>query len=149
MKREVGIGYVRAAQRELRTASIAIDALKNSLIHDPALLKSMGLERADLAGFESNLDVTYLIRIFAVFEAVLRNFWTLGIQRNTSPNTTDLLNAIAARRGVSADVLDEAHRVRQFRNSVVHEGSEAIVSVTAERASHILARFIGRLPPQW
>jgi hypothetical protein len=67
-----------------------------------------------------NLEATYLVRLFAVFEQALRDYWSKSLKRTTHPKTEDLINSIAARRRVHYQELQAVHHVRAFRNAVVH-----------------------------
>jgi hypothetical protein len=84
-------------------------------------------------------------RLFAEFETGLRLYWSTI--RETEPPAQHLLDGIAARRGISPDRLAGAHAVREYRNSLVHERDEAMISI-AEARGH-LCRFFAFLPPVW
>jgi hypothetical protein len=94
-----------------------------------------------------DLENTYLVRTFAVFEATLRDYWRRVMRRRTHPPARVIMNSIAARRRVQADVLDRAHAVRDFRNSLVHGGVAA--PVTLPQARNYVNRFLANLPPEW
>jgi hypothetical protein len=85
--------------------------------------------------------------LFAEFETGLRVFWKTI--RDTEPSTQDLLNGIAARRGIPHDRNANAHAVREYRNTLVHERDEEVVSISIAEARGVLCRFFAFLPPTW
>lgn len=104
----------------------------------------------DVNATADNLEGTYLVRLFAAFEAGLRSYWS-SIRDTERVRATDLINSIATRRGVPDDVCDEVHEVRKYRNGLVHEGeseSEA-EPVTLATARSRLRTFLARLPNEW
>ena len=60
------------------------------------------LQVADYHNFRDNLEPTYLIRLFAEFEAGLREAWALAFRQTTSPRMRDLIDSFAARRLIPA-----------------------------------------------
>lgn len=101
----------------------------------------------DIARCRNDLEKAYLIRIFAVFEVTLRDYWRAGCGRRSHPRTHDLLNALASRLYVQSDVLANAHSVRAYRNSLLHGG--AAPSVQLHDAKQFLCRFLASLPRMW
>lgn len=107
------------------------------------------LKVSDLNKTRGHLEGTYLIRLFAVFESGLRDAWLNAFRRNTRPKTEDLLNAIAAIRRIPKEQLDHAHRVRRYRNAVVHEGNEMAEPISLEQAKSYLSQYFSWLPLTW
>src|SRR5947207_121868 len=58
---------------------------------------------ADLRQCAQNLEITYILRLFAEFEGVLRDYWIGGRKRKTVPNMRPLMNSIAAYRDIPPD----------------------------------------------
>jgi len=94
-----------------------------------------------------DLEDTYFIRLFAVFEWILRDFWRRSVRRRSEPHVQDLINGVAARCYVRADSLERAHVVRERRNALVHGGEAAAVTLSEAR-SH-LCIFLRDLPREW
>ncbi len=59
---------------EFRSARAAIDHLRIAVSATPDLLKNERVARDYLSRADQNLDGTYIIRLFAAFEAALRSF---------------------------------------------------------------------------
>lgn len=112
----------------------------------PAAVKQVTLH--DLQTCDGNLEITYLLRLFAEFEGILRDYWAKGRRRSTTPPMIDLMNGIAAYRFINDEDLRDAHEVREYRNSVVHEHLQD--SRFAFQVCHSrLARFLRWLPLTW
>ena len=107
------------------------------------------LNPSHLQTARENLEDTYLIRLYAVFEAGLREAWKDCFGRHSRPKAEDLLNAVAALRVIAEDDRDNAHAVRRYRNGVVHEGGEGAEAVLLRQAKSYLCLFFSRLPLTW
>jgi hypothetical protein len=148
-RRDQWIEWIRQVEREGETVAYAIELLQDQLRRDPSSLDYRGLGFPDFVGMRENREATYLLRLFAVFENGLREAWLKAERRTTQPGAADLLNAFAARCRMTDDRLNEAHRVRAYRNSVVHDESEGTEAVTLAEARRILCRFFCFLPDEW
>ena len=136
--------------REYLAATVASEELDRRLRSDPAFLSSRGLRGRVALSLRANLEGTYLIRMFASFEAGLRDAWRNVFDRSTEPPMRDLIEAIAARTLIPDDWLQRAHRVRRHRNGLVHEGAAADVEATSIKTSkEILCRFFSKIPSDW
>src|SRR6202034_3237150 len=87
-----------AIAREYQIARIAAQDLGTRLRADPSVLSEEGLENADYYNLRDNLEPTYLIRLFAEFEAGLREAWARSFGQTTTPRMQDLIESFAARR---------------------------------------------------
>jgi hypothetical protein len=112
----------------------------------PTILKG-DVEYRDVVNASEALEGTYTIRLFAEFETGLRLYW--DTVRDTSPRTRDLLNGLAALCFIPDDQRDNAHLVREHRNSLVHEREEAMGPIPIAVARGYLCRFFSFLPPRW
>ena len=61
--------HIKDIEGEYRAARIAIDRLKNQVATIPDLLQKGDQTRAYLRDADRNLEGTYLVRLFAAFEA--------------------------------------------------------------------------------
>ncbi len=140
---------IRAIEREYLVALVAADGLDRRLDADPSALDAVGLERADYRRFREDLEATYLIRLFAEFEAGLREAWELAFRRATVPSVRDLIDSICAQRLLSDEWRDCVHNVRVYRNALVHEGGDQVQPVGIREACSDLCRFFSGLPRLW
>lgn len=149
IERERRLERIVGVLHEYFAARIAVGLLDDQLGADPMFLERSGLRGRVALDLRINLETTYLIRLFAEFEAGLRDAWRKAFHQNTEPPMQDLLDAVAARRHISGDWLARAHRVRVYRNSLVHQGQTAAEPVGLLEARDHLCRFFSKLPGRW
>jgi hypothetical protein len=140
---------LRAVAREYEVAPVALALLADQLQEDPSALRIYKLRQRDFDRLRLNLEATYLIRLFAEFETGLREAWKDAFRRPTHPKMVDLLEAIAARCTVCQPWQDGVHKVRRYRNALVHEEGSTVEVVGILEARGHLARFFSRLPSDW
>src|SRR5262249_35993026 len=107
------------------------------------------LKRHDIIIASERLESTYVIRLFAEFEAGLRLFWPTARGTDSPGRMRDLIDGVAAtRRGPNAE-RKNPHAVREYRNALVHlREAEADPISIAEARGHV-CRFFSFLPPTW
>lgn len=140
---------IKAVERECRLTQLGLVRLDADARVDSAILRdagSVGGSRA-LGDAIRNAEGTYLIRMFAEFENALRSYWrTL---RPTVPVTRDLVDGVASQRRVGDGLRLDVHRVRNYRNQLVHEFESGADPVPIADARGHLNRFLRRLPEGW
>jgi hypothetical protein len=115
---------LRAVQNELEAAKFAVGFAIAALQSGQAL-PSQGpgtFKPSHLRDCVRNLELTYILRLFAEFEAVLRQYWTV-VRPRQKPRRTKvevLMNRIASLCTITYDVALRANEVRAFRNDIVH-----------------------------
>src|SRR4051812_17879137 len=134
---------IKAVEREHSATRLATDRLLTSAQRDPTVLR-VDLAYRDIVRASAGLDGTYLIRLFAEFETGLRLFW--DTRRDTNPRTRDLLDGVAAMCGIPDEQRDNAHLVRDYRNSLVHEREEEMEPIPIAVARGYLCHFFSFLP---
>lgn len=147
--RDQWIEWIRAVERESEAAALAVELLDERLRVDPSSMVSRGLEQRDVDHVRANREATHLVRAFAVFESGLRDAWRVADRKATSPKIADLMAAFAARTRMPNDRLADAHRVRVYRNSIVHDLTEPVEPMSLAEARRFLCRFFSYLPPDW
>jgi hypothetical protein len=145
-ERSVWIGRIKSIERDYSSTRLALDRLLAEARRDPAILAGKRKVQ-DVARASGRLEGTYLIRLFAEFETGLRLYW--ATIRETEPPTQHLLEGIAARRDIPPARLVDAHTVREYRNSLVHERDEGMAPISIAEARGYLCRFFAFLPPTW
>jgi hypothetical protein len=142
--------HIKDIEGEYRAARIAVDRLKLQVGADPSLLGKD--DRVRLRNVERNLEGTYLVRIFAAFEAALRSYDRAS---HNDPNravvAAVLIDSVGGRRGqgISATVRDGAHAVRAMRNFWAHENEIMPAPMTLAEARARLQTYLSWLPDEW
>lgn len=96
---------------------------------------------------EENLAGTYIIRLFAAFEAAVRSVWEHHFGRDPDTRMVDILTSLTARCHIPADVSQDADDVRAYRNRSVHEAaSNGEDPIPLDEACSRLCRFFSWMP---
>mgnify|MGYP000101640711 CR=1 FL=1 len=95
-RREWRIERIREVEREWQVVRAALDQLRSRLIGNPSLLQPLDLERGDFNRADERVDGVFVVRMYAEFEAGLRETWTRFFKRRSHPKMADLLAAITA-----------------------------------------------------
>jgi hypothetical protein len=148
-RRQRWLERLSAVDREYSAAELADEFLRAGIKADPTRLVERGLSPKDVNNFSDNVEATYFIRLFAEFESALRDVWANGYNRTTEPPTRVLIDSVGARCNVSDTDVEAVHRVREYRNMLVHEGDDGTEAVGFETAKSDLGRFLARLPLDW
>jgi hypothetical protein len=97
------------------------------------------------------LEGTYLIRMWAVFEAAWVSFWRYRTGNAGQIKAMHLIQwaeGVQAGRKVADDVTDDINRVRLYRNFRVH-GDNPAPQVPIGNAKTYLNRHLVKLPDEW
>jgi hypothetical protein len=95
-----------------------------------------------------NLEITYILRLFGTWEAILRDYWLHGLGRETDPDLRPLVDSLAGRHAVDPGTLATVHDLRGFRNEIVHENLQ-VLRYDYSQVARGLSTFISYLPPNW
>src|SRR5260370_30010556 len=137
---------IKAIEREDLATRQAIDRFQESARRDPTYMRG-DLRCREIVRAAAHLEGTSIIRLFAEFETGLRQYWHQA--RGTDPGARGLLERLAAMLGIPDEQQNNAHRVREYRNSLVHEREEITNEISIGEARHHLAHFFSLLPPKW
>lgn len=109
---------------EYRSTRTAVDRLKTSLVATPYALKHEKVAREYLGKADRNLEGTYIVRLFAAFEAALRSYDRARHKDATRETTAAvLIDEIGGKRnrGIQPGIRQRAHQVRLVRKYWAHE----------------------------
>ena len=137
---------VSAVEREYAVVRAAADRLAEAVATARVLLHPY--RPSHLRDAIDNLDGTYLVRLFAVFEAALRSYWMVEV-RESRPPAEVLVDRVADRVHIPRSEVDDVHAVRLRRNGIVHEDAGPASEVTLNEARGGLQTFLKRLPDRW
>jgi len=137
---------IKAVEREYIAMRQGTDYFLQHALDNPTIL-SDSLRHGEIANASRNLEGTYIIRLFAEFETGARQFWDVGW--GTPIGTFDLFEALAARRGIPDTDRINGHRVRAYRNSLVHEREDQPAPVPMALARRYLCTYFSYLPVEW
>ncbi len=154
-ERQVFIDRVKGAEREYYVVAAAIAHFGPVALAGLAQLPTRTSPR-DLDSAAERAESTYLIRMWAEFETALRSYW----RHKTAPgpddrigtkNLVDWMAGVKQGRAVSADVRDDVHEVREYRNLMVHERDDQMppAEVSIEEARKRLNTLLHCLPIEW
>lgn len=121
---------------------LAVQRAVQSALINPAL---RGHGRLQVAS--SDLETTYVTRLFSQSESILRQYMRAQHPGRRLPqNVSTLINRIALLHSLPDDVRDGAHQVRIYRNSVVHADGATVAAITFRQSARYLNRFLNSLP---
>lgn len=145
--------HIKEVEREYQAARFAIDRLKAELVTTPDLLTKGDEARKYLPFTDRNLEGTYLVRLFAAFEAALRSYDRARHSDQTRSETGSvLIDSISGRRGqgISTAIREGAHAVRRVRNYWAHENDATPeLMMTIDEARARLQTYLSWLPETW
>ena len=144
--------HIKQVEGEYRAARFALDELKARLVVTPEFLHKQDEARKYLRRADGNLEGTYLVRLFAAFEAALRSY---DRARHNDPTRNQdaavLIDTVGGRRGqgISAAVRAGAQAVRRVRNYWAHESDATPEAMTIAEARARLQTYLSWLPEEW
>lgn len=144
--------HIKRVESEYRSARPAVDRLRAEVIATPDLLKNDPVAREFLPKAHENLEGTYIVRLFAAFEAALRSY---DRARHHDPNrmteASVMIDQIGGKRGrgIPTGRRQGAHDVRRVRNYWAHEADAEPVSMTIHEARARLQAYLSELPDEW
>jgi hypothetical protein len=146
---------IKAAEREYHAVRVAVDWLLDAT---PDEIHGVTEERgwddlavADIYAADRNLDATYLIRMFSVFERAIFSYWRLLPGNDARDAEGDvLLDEVGVACVILEDVIDAAQTVRVHRNNLVHRRiDDHFAAMTFEEARSKILTFLDKLPERW
>jgi hypothetical protein len=153
IKRQLRIQRINNVFQEYLAASTAAELLVAETKPNPSYGSSKGWDPKAGDAFVANLEATYLIRIYAEFEAGLRDYWLTYRKKDTQPMMYQLLNQAIPTQHFTQDCIDRADEVREYRNFLVHdiegEPNDDRKSFTVRDAKKHLCAYIACLDVAW
>jgi len=146
---------IKTAEQEYHAVRVAVDWVLGATpgeIHDVTEERGWDdLAVADISAADRNLDATYLIRMFSVFERAIFSYWRLLPGNDVRDVEGDVrLDEVGAACVILQDVIDEAQAVRVHRNNLVHRRIDdyyAMMTFADARAK--VLTYLDELPEEW
>lgn len=153
IKRQLRIARIASVAEEYRAARTAAGLLDERTKADPNYGEQFGWRQRAGRDFEDKLEATYIIRIYAEFEAALRSFWATYRRQQTHPAMVQLVNAAIPNQRFPQDVVDNADDLRVYRNFLVHDTedeppADMVTFNVAEAKKHTCA-YIACFDAEW
>jgi hypothetical protein len=153
IKRQQRIQRIADVAQEFIAALTAANWLRERQEADPTFGRTHGWEPKAGISFSANLEATYIIRMYAEFEAGLRDYWETHLNKSTHPPMVQLVRSAIPNQMFSQDCIDDADDVREYRNFLVHDieddPPEEMRVFTVPEAKRCLCEYFGRLDPRW
>ncbi|QVL31487.1 hypothetical protein KIH39_21980 [Telmatocola sphagniphila] len=138
---------IKAVEREYGAIRFVTDRLLEEMTVNPAILGNRIIRR-DIVTASSHLEGTYIVRIFSEFETALQHFiraFHIRKPRGTEP----LINRVRDRCRIPQADAEAVHKVREYRNILVHERTKFVVPVDMREATRVLCIFLSRVQGIW
>jgi hypothetical protein len=143
---------IRQVRDEYLVARFALAFTLRHVAKDPTLLQEVHepATMSTLRDCAARLEVTYVLRLFAAFEGVLRGFWA-SVRPAPRPRRTKmevLMQRISIECQIPHDIAEKAHTARKWRNAIVHPQAP-LPPLTFDQCKSRLAYFLSYLPREW
>jgi len=153
IKRQIRIQRMNRVLHEYLAAETAARWLARETDANPSFGDMHGWPAKGGIDFVANLQATYIIRIYAEFEACLRDYWQTFRKRNTRPQMYQLVNDAIPTVMFPQDIIDMADQLREYRNFLVHDNvdnpTEAVQAFSVQDAKKHLCAYTAFLDPAW
>lgn len=144
--------HIQEVWGEYQTAKFAVLRLHKQVKADANIVAGEHRVREYLSAADTNLEGTYIVRIFAAFEAALRSYDRYHFnepERETRAATMiDQLGALNHVR-VRIPIRDGVHRVRRIRNFWAHDSDDDPNPMPIDRVRGLLQAYLDRFPKSW
>jgi hypothetical protein len=144
--------HIREVWGEYWSAREAVDRLKAAVAATPDLLDRDSTARRHLVAAHRNLEGTYIVRLFAAFEAALRSYdRAVHNAPHRQTEAAVMIDQIGGRRGrgIRTSLRRDAHAVREVRNYWAHESDSDPGYMSMDDARGRLQRYLSELPEEW
>lgn len=147
MPRFEWLNRIKAIEREYAIVRLAVDLMTKTVVAGDADLPPT-LDLADCRSAEAGLAATYLVRLFAEFEAALRDYWRNIRDKTSEPPVSVLMTSIRDHCAIPDAEFGEADGIRDRRNRIVHEGLLG-QSLDIASARGALCAFLAKVHRDW
>ena len=145
---------IEAALGEYQAVRIALDMLGDATVEEIHELTDErdweDLVAADIYAAERNLEATYLIRMYSVFERAIASYWRQLPGNQDRQVDGDVMLGEVGHVEMDEGVIASAQAVRAHRNKLVHRRiDDHAGDMTVKDASRLLLAYLESLPATW
>ncbi len=141
-------------QKEYEAAKFALSHIVGSWNTAVIIQEAQGRSREDFRRAVVHLEVTYIIRLFATFEGLLKQYLATHHKEVTLPGQPNKIpvgwyvNRVSQLQDpqISAHLIGGVEAVRNCRNDLMHTGRATAPIVPIEEALLSLAKYLDKLP---
>jgi hypothetical protein len=142
--------HIQEVWGEFKAARLAVSRLKVQVNGDANILAAEPGAREHLSAADANLEGTYIVRIFAAFEAALRSFDRYHFKDpDRESKAATMIDHLGALNRVSISIREGVHRVRRIRNYWAHDADEDPTPMSIDRVRGFLQTYLDRFPKGW
>ena len=131
---------------EFDVARVTISYVERAWPQLPDDLDLDGIALRQIQRASRNLEDTYVIRAFAEFEGIIRDYLPAPAGRQDNRSSYTLINRVALRCRIPDPIRDDAQAVREYRNSLTHGGRVGARTITFQDVIAALNKYLARLP---
>jgi hypothetical protein len=139
---------IKGVEYEYLATHLGLVRLEAAARSEPAILESVGGLRS-LSNAILNVEATYLCRMFAEFENAIQSLWVTIRKNGRRLRAMVLIDRIGSHRKIAPDLIERVHRVREYRNRLVHESESDAGPVSIQDARGFLNKYLATVPEAW
>ena len=144
--------HIQEVLGEYKAASFSVSRLIKQVAADASTIADEAWVREHLSRAHANLEGTYIVRMFAAFEATLRSYdrhiFKDPERETTSSVMIDQLGS-KSRLRVRTQIREGVHRVRRIRNYGAHDTDDDPSPMPIDRVRGLLQSYLDRFPNNW
>lgn len=151
MMRDQAYQILARVRDELETARFALSVVAQNwdrLTTSASPITARAIAIGNLRLCRDHIELTYIMRLFAAFEATLRDYWLNGVGRKTEPDLISLLTSLTGRQNMDAETLAAVNNIREWRNQVIHRDMR-LQQFDFPSCARAFGLFISWLPIEW
>jgi hypothetical protein len=144
--------HIQEVAGEFKAASVSVSRLKDQIDADANTVAGEPWVREHLARTYANLEGTYIVRMFAAFEAALRSYDRyLFDDPERETKSSVMIDQLGTKKNlkVRQAILDGVHRVRRIRNYWAHDTDGDIEPMPIDRVRGFLQAYLDKFPNNW
>ncbi len=144
--------HIQEVLGEFKAARVAVSRLNSQMDVDANTVSGEFGIREHLSRADANLEGTYIVRMFAAFEAALRSYDRfLFDDPERETKSSIMIDQLGAKKRlrVRTQIIEGVHRVRRIRNFWAHDTDDDPEPMPIDRVRGLLQSYLDRFPREW